>query len=366
MNKKVIITGVTGQSGSYMAEYLIQNTNYNIIGTTRRTSQPILGNLSGIIDNPRFRLEYMDLCDEHSIRKIIQQEKPEFFLNFGASAFVPDSWSTPALCMQTNTISLIHILEAIKDLVPNCKVYSAGSSEQWGDVDYSPQDEKHPQKPRSIYGVSKCASELVCKVYRESYGLFIVHGISLNHESPRRQLHYVTRKITSEVARIVHSLENNKFFEPMEIGNIFAKRDWSHAKDFVKAIWLMLNQEKPKKYVLSSNETHSVYEFIEICLKYVKVPYFWALEVKPGVYDEIDDLERVNVKDHPKIVAIHKLDSRVLIKINPKFFRPAEVSLLHGDSSLIRKELGWQPEYSFQNLVDEMMFNDLDKYFGAV
>lgn len=359
--KKVIITGVTGQSGSYMAEYLIENTDYNIIGTTRRTSQPILSNLSSIIDNPRFKLEYMDLCDEHSIRKIIQQEKPEFFLNFGASAFVPDSWNTPALCMQTNTTSLIHILEAIKDHVPSCKVYSAGSSEQWGNVDYSPQDEKHPQKPRSIYGVSKCASELVCKVYRESYGLFIVHGISLNHESPRRQLHYVTRKITSEISRIAHSLEYNKPFDPMEIGNIFAKRDWSHAKDFVRAIWLMLNQDKPKKYVLSSNETHTVYEFIDLCFKYAKIPYFWALELEPGIYDEIEALEEVDKKDCLKIVAVHEFTHDVLIKINPKFFRKCEVELLHGNSDLARKELGWQPEYTFKKLIEEMMENDLQK-----
>jgi len=363
--KNIIVSGATGQTGSYMCEHLLEDEDNFVIATTRRTSQAILGNLKKCIGNPRFKMIDMDLCDPHSIREVIKNERPDYFLNFGASAFVPDSWKSPALCMQVNTISLIHILEAIKDYAPKCKVYSSGSSEQWGNVEYSPQDENHPHKPRSIYGVSKSASEMVSKVYRESYDISVYHAICYNHESPRRQKHYVTRKITNEVARIKSEFDSGrgaiKKINSLKIGNILAKRDWSHAKDFAKGIWNLVNNgDANKRYVFSNNSVHSVKEFIEICFEKIGISLQWWLPTE-NRYLNNQELENLSEKDLVNIQAVDEA-MNILVEIDPQFFRPAEVSLLHGDSSLARKELGWLPEYSFEDLVNEMMENDLKSY----
>lgn len=363
MSKKVIVTGATGQDGSYMVEYLLENTENTVIAGIRRTSQAILSNLKNIIDNPRFKLVTVDLCDVHSITRLISEEKPDYFINLGAATYVADSWINPALHIQTNAVSLIHILEAVKNFIPNCRVYSAGSSEQWGDVKYSPQDEKHPMSPRSVYGVSKCAASHICKVYRESFNLFVVHGISTNHESPRRQDYFVTRKITKGVANIAHKLKmftkgvegispKELFWNPIELGNIYAKRDWGHAKDFVEGIWMMLNQSKNiKEYVLSSNETHSVKEFVELAFKEVNIEGYWEGE---GIKERF----LLNNYLQEQIGAV----APPLVTINPNFYRPIDVEILQGCSDLIRQELGWKPKYSFKNLVREMVISDVENF----
>lgn len=358
--KKVIVTGATGQDGSYMCEYLLENTENTVIAGVRRTSKSILDNLKNILDHPRFKIVTVDLCDPHSIKNLIQLEAPDYFLNFGAQTFVADSWTSPALHMQTNAVSLIHILESIKEYAPECRVYSAGSSEQFGDVDYSPQDENHPYKPRSIYGVSKCTADNICKIYRESYGMHVTHSILFNHESERRQLYFVTRKITSEVARIKRDIDYGMKgkISPLKIGNILSKRDWSHSKDFMEAVWLMVNQPKPKKYVLSSNETHTVKEFIEICFKKIGINIQWWSNIK-NQYISDEELVKLSEKELLDIRGVNS-QMNTLVEIDEQFFRPCEVNLLHGDSSLARKELGWEPKYSFEELVDEMITHDLN------
>ena len=351
-NKKVIISGANGQDGAYMIRFLLKNTECDILAAVRRTSQPILGNIKDSLNNPRVKLVHLDLNDVHSITTLIKNEQPDFFINLGASTFVPDSWNQPALVMQTNAISLIHILEAVREFIPTCRVYSAGSSEQWGDVLNSPQDETTPMRPRSIYGVSKCAASHICKVYRESYGLYVVHGILLNHESELRQSCFVTRKITQGVARICHAIKNKTPFKPIELGNLDAQRDWSHSEDFVYGIWLMMNQNEPKDYVLSSDETHSVREFVELAFKESGIGQLccWYKGAKPE--NEIYGFTYFDSDGEPVVMPV--------VIINSKFYRPAEVQLLHGCSQKIRQELGWQPKVSFQELVRRMVRHDIE------
>lgn len=380
--KKVIISGANGQDGSYMIEYLLANTQDTIIAAIRRTSQAILSNLKNVIDNPRVKLVTIDLNDVHSITSLIRDEKPDYFINFGASAFVPDSWNSPAQVMNTNCISLIHILEAVRQFAPTCRTYSSGSSEQWGDVKYSPQDEKHPMSPRSVYGVSKCTASLLCKVYRESYGLYVVHGILANHESERRQEHYVTRKITKGVARIARALKDGKSFDPIFLGNLDARRDWSHSEDFIVGAWKMLNQEppvensvgwEPKGYVLASGETHSIREFCEKAFHAAKILPWSEVDgqfYQPQIYarwmrqpEAKDDSPQNEVymgfRDMEMVEGNWVGVAMPLVRINPVFYRPAEVELLQGDASLARAELGWSPKVSFDELVKRMVVADL-------
>jgi GDPmannose 4,6-dehydratase len=362
MQKKVLITGITGQDGSYMAEYCI-NLGHLVIGMVRRTSQINDKNYQHLLKNPNFKVVYGDLLDSSSIDSIVQENKPDYFINFAAQSFVGVSWKIPEETFMAGAVGVLKCLEAVRKYAPLCRFYNAGSSEEFGNVEYIPQDEKHPVKPRSPYGAAKAAARLLTKVYRESYGLYAVQGYLFNHESERRGEEFVTRKITKGVARIKYALENHIPFDPIELGNIDAKRDWSHAKDFVDGVWRMLNQENInipwdwyedkqeqtkhyskmiKEYVLSSNETHTIREFIEKA--------FQCVNFKNLVWQG----EGIN-----EIYGWNK--GSCLIKINPEFYRPAEVDLLLGDSSLARKELGWEPKISFDKLVSMMVKNDLQE-----
>lgn len=353
MSKKVLITGSNGQDGSYMIDFLIENTDNTVISATRRTSQPIDKHIEKYKGHPRVKFILLDLNDGHSVENAVETEKPDYFINFGASAFVPDSWNSPALTMQVNTIGVIHCLEAIKKHAPHCRFYNACSSEIFGEVLEVPQKITTRPNPRSVYGVSKNAAREIVTVYQESYGLYAVSGILFNHESPRRQNHYVTRKITKNVARIARSIrENNWDFEPLELGNLDALRDWSDAADFVVGVWKMLNQEKPKDYILSSGEMHSVREFVE------KAFLAAGIEGKWGGLSEITkrptDEEFILTRDG--LVVKNKI---TLVKINPQFYRPAEVQELLGDSNPARQELGWEPKTSFNALVQKMVDWDI-------
>jgi GDPmannose 4,6-dehydratase len=347
-NKVVFVTGVTGQDGSHMVDYLLKTTDYIIFGGARRLSIKNHENISHLENNPRFHLVNFDLSDAHSISKIVESLKPDYFINLAAQTFVGSSWDFPAQTWECNTTGIIHILEAIRQHKPSCRFYNAGSSEEYGNVVYTPQDENHPARPRSPYGASKSAARQLVKVYRESYNLYAVQGLLFNHEGPRRGEEFVTRKITKGVARIKKAILEGKSFDPIELGNVKAKRDWSDAEDFVDGIWKMLNQKAPNEYVLSSNETHTIAEFVWHAFKAADIEGAWHGQAESSEFS-------ISTKDAIKYDPVVS----VLVKINPKFYRPAEVDLLLGDSSKARKELGWKPETSFEQLVDKMVKNDL-------
>lgn len=338
--KKVIITGVTGQDGSFMADYLLKNTEHTIVAGVRRLSVKNHGNIAHLVDNPRFKLIDLDVADQANTEMVIAEEKPDYFINFAANSFVGVSWKMPVNHMETNAMAVLYQLEAIRKHCPNCRYYNAGSSEEFGDVLYSPQSEIHPLRPRSPYGVSKASARHMVKAWRDSYNLYAIQGWLFNHEGTRRGEEFVTRKITKNVARIKYEYILNDF-KPLELGNVDAKRDWSDAEDFVEGIWLMLNQEEPKEYVLSSNETHTIREFVEEAFNFA------------GFGSEKCRWEGRGVDEK------YYHGDRVLVQINPEFYRPAEVDLLLGDSSLARRELNWNPQTDFLELVRKMVAHDL-------
>jgi len=350
--KKIIITGVTGQDGSYMVDFLLKNTEHNIIGIRRRSSNPNLKNIQHNLDNPRFKMIIADLSDSNSIDEIVKDIQPDYFFNFAAQSFVGSSWQIPLQTFDATALGVLRCLEAVRKYAPNCRFYSAGSSEEMGDVIYSPQDLKHPIRPRSPYGAAKAAARHITKVYRDSYNLYAIHSILYNHESERRGEEFVTRKITNGVAKINYCIKNKLPFEPINLGNLDSKRDWSHAEDFVEGVWMMMNQNEPKEYILSSNETHSVREFVEKSFKFAGINEFnWVGE---------KENECLVLPDY--LIEEGNVQSKVLVKINPKFYRPAEVDLLLGDSSEARNELKWQPKNSFDNLVQRMVKFDIENY----
>lgn len=383
MPKKVIVTGVTGQDGSYMVDYLLKNTDHEVWGIIRRTSKPDLGNLKEALTNPRFKTIVGDLSDSASIDGVVRQVMPDYFINLAAQSFVGSSWQIPEQTFDVGAMGVIRCLEAIRQHVPHCRFYNAGSSEEFGDVLYSPQDMKHPHRARSPYGAAKIAARQIVKVWRESYGLYAVQGLLFNHESERRGEEFVTRKITKGVARIVRAIKDGKPFEPLELGNLDAKRDWSHAEDFVRAIWAMLNQEQYRsgwsnaslgtdepnvsrsilhEYVLASGQMHSIREFVErafeIALGHKKgqhtanqTPFKWL------DWSGKEDKEELCLFDQSNEMG--GVWYQTLVRINPAFYRPADVELLQGDASLARKELGWEPKVSFDELVSRMVKHDL-------
>jgi len=344
--KTIIITGILGQDGANMAEYLLDNfEDVKIIGMMRRSSNPNYHNIKTIINRSGFTLDFLDLGDSTSIDEAIKKWQPDYFINFGANSFVGVSWKMPEQVFDVNAVGVLRCLEAIRKYKPECRFYSAGSSEEWGDVDYSPQDIVHPIKPRSPYGASKAAARHIVKVYRESYNLYAVHGILFNHEGTKRGEEFVTRKISKGVARIKNAIDRSVtlgtefYIAPIELGNLDAKRDWSDSRDFVEGIWLMLNQNSPKDYILASGETHSIREFVEKAFAVAGINGSWRGEGTNEVF---------------------MMNHQTLVRINPKFYRPAEVDLLLGDSTPIRQELGWKPKVSFDNLVSSMVYYDLE------
>jgi len=342
--KKAIITGVTGQVGSYMADFLLKFTDLEVYGAIRRLSVPNHKNIEKAKLNPKFKLIEMDLTDEHSMFSTIQEIKPDYFINFAANSFVGNSWHMPANHFDVNALGVMRQLEAIRKICPNCKYYNAGSSEEFGDVMYSPQDLNHPPRPRSPYGASKVAARQIVKVWRDSYKLFAIQGYLFNHESERRGEEFVTRKISMNVARIKKELDEGKTPEAFDLGNIEAKRDWSHAYDFVRALWLILNEDKPQDYLLASGETHTVREFVEKAFEAAEIETHWHEEDNP-----------IDTK------LIHNETGSILLKINKDFYRPAEVELLLGDPSEAQKDLHWEKSVDFSTLVRRMVDNDIEE-----
>jgi len=347
--KVIIITGVSGQDGSHMVDFLLKNTDYVIFGGVRRLSVYNHENIKHIKSDKFFLINF-DLTDSHSISRIIEKLQPDYFINFAAQSFVGSSWDFPKQTWSTNSTAVLDILEAIRLYKPSCRLYQAGSSEEFGNVEFSPQNEQHPLKPRSPYGASKAACRQLVKVYRDSYNLYAIQGWLFNHEGTRRGEEFVTRKITKNVSRIYHSIKNNEDFAPLELGNIDAQRDWSDAEDFVEGIWMMLNQDKynlnytgtPKEYVLASNETHTIKEFAEKAFMFAGIKGQWI-----GKDSDLKFIDK---------------DNKILIQINQNLYRPAEVDLLWGDASIAKNELNWKPKSNFDMLVKKMVEHDIKNY----
>lgn len=355
---KILVTGFSGQDGYLMVSYLLRNTDNSIICGIRRVVRGEIDDPENLLSNDRLKLIDLDITDQINVERVIKEEKPDYFINFAANSFVGNSWDMPVNHFQTNCMAVLYQLEAIKKYAPNCRYYSAGTSEQFGDVEYSPQDIKHPLKPRSPYGAAKCAAHHLVKVYRESYNLYAVHGILFNHEGVRRGSEFVTRKITKEVVRIKEAIDLGDDFKPLELGNLSARRDWSDAEDVVDGVWRMLNQELvcqsrdltiiPDDYVLASGETYSIQKFVEEAFKAAGIFGVWHGE---GLYQKYL-LSRDGFLATKKAIP--------LVVVNPDFYRPAEVELLCGDSAPAREILGWKPKTSFKQLVKKMVENDLN------
>ena len=315
MAKRAVVTGITGQDGSYLAEFLLEK-GYEVIGVVRRSSLPNLGRIQHLLG--RVSLRPADLLDQLSLLRLIQDVKPHEIYNLAAMSFVPASWDQPLLTGDYNSMGVTRLLEAIRHVDTSIKLYQASSSEMYGRVREVPQTELTPFSPRSPYGVSKVFGHYITVNYRESYNMFAVSGILFNHESPRRGLEFVTRKVTDGVARIKLGLSDH-----LPLGNLDACRDWGFAGDYVRAMWMMLQQDQADDYVIATGVSHSVRQLVETAFAHVG------------------------------------LDWQKYVRIDPAFLRPAEVDHLIGDASKAKRVLGWEPSVSFEKLVAMMVDADI-------
>lgn len=331
--KKALITGVTGQDGSYLAELLLEK-GYEVYGIMRRKSVVDYGNVDHIKDKIHFI--YADMTDMVSLENAMRISDADEVYNLAAQSFVGTSWEQPLATADIDAIGVTNMLEAIRTVKPTARFYQAATSEMFGKVQEMPQTEKTPFYPRSPYGVAKVYGFWITKNYRESFDMYACNGILFNHESERRGKEFVTRKITYAVANIKQGVQDH-----VELGSLDAKRDWGHSKDYVYAMWLLLQQDKPEDYVIATNETRTVREFVDTAFKCVGIDIEWSGK---GV-DEI---------------GTDKATGKVLVKVNPEFFRPAEVEVLLGNPAKAEKELGWKREISFQQLVERMVNNDME------
>ncbi len=317
MSKRAIITGITGQDGSYLAELLLEK-GYVVVGIVRRSSAPNLWRIQHLLD--RVQLRPADLLDQLSLIRVTDEIRPHEFYNLAAMSFVPASWDQPLLTLEFNAQGVTRVLESIRHVDPGIRLYQASSSEMFGKVREVPQSERTPFHPRSPYGVSKASGHYITVNYRESYGLFACSGILFNHESPRRGLEFVTRKVADGAARIKLGMADS-----LTLGNLDAHRDWGFAGDYVRAMWLMLQQPEPDDYVVATGVSHSVRDLVQIAF------------------------DRVS------------LDWQKYVRLDPKLLRPAEVDHLIGDATRARQALGWKPEVDFKRLVEMMVDADLER-----
>lgn len=331
--KNALITGINGQDGSYLAELLLEK-GYRVYGIIRRKAVIDYGNAEHLKDKVKFI--YADMTDIVSLVNAMKISDADEVYNLAAQSFVATSWEQPLATAQIDAVGVTNMLEAIRTVKPECRFYQASTSEMFGLVQEIPQKETTPFYPRSPYGVAKLYGHWITKNYRESYGMYACSGILFNHESERRGKEFVTRKITDAVARIKLGVQ-----EYMELGNMDSKRDWGHSKDYVYAMWLMLQQEEPDDYVVATNETRTVREFVSVAFAKAGITVEWSGE---GV-DEVG-------KD--------AATGKVIVRVNKDFFRPAEVDILIGDPSKADAELGWERKISFDELVERMVKNDLE------
>ena len=328
--KTALITGITGQDGSYLAKFLLDK-DYTVYGTVRRGASEKFSRLEFLKIKDKVKYIDFDLLELSNIQKVVRDIKPDEIYNLAAQSFVPTSFSLPILTSDINALGVTRLLDTVLNVDKNIRFYQASTSEMFGKVQEVPQSEITNFYPRSPYGVSKLFAHYMTINYRESYDLFACSGILFNHESPLRGNEFVTKKIVSSLAKIKQGKEECLF-----LGNIEAQRDWGHAKDYVEAMWLMLNADVPDDYVVSSGKTTSVREFIEKTLDRLEFKYEWTGE---GIDNTLID----------------KKNNKVIIKIDKKFYRPAEVDLLIGDSSKIIDKLKWSPNYNLNTLIDDMV-----------
>jgi GDPmannose 4,6-dehydratase len=317
---KALITGVTGQDGSYLAELLLSK-GYEVVGVVRRTSHHSYERIEHLLE--RIEVVAADLLDQHSLTVVLQETRPDEVYNLAAQSYVPTSWTQPVLTGEFTALGVTRILEAVRLVHPGAKFYQASSSEMFGRVTETPQRETTPFYPRSPYGVAKVYGHWITVNYRESYNLYAVSGILFNHESPRRGIEFVTRKVTDGVARIKLGLAKE-----ILLGNLDARRDWGYAGDYVEAMWRMLQQPTPQDYVVGTGQTHSVRDLVDAAFSHVG------------------------------------LDWRKYVKSDPRYMRPAEVDLLQADPSKAKRELGWTPNVKFGELVAMMVDADLERLRG--
>ena len=324
--KTAIITGITGQDGSYLSELLLEK-EYNVIGCHRRSSTNNFNRINHLLSNPRYKLNEFDLTDPSGVTQTVSKYQPDEFYNLAAQSHVGTSFKQPSTTFEINSIGVTNILEAIRHHSPHTKLYQASTSEMFGRNYSSEKDGKKYQNentemlPQSPYGVSKLASHHMVELYRSAYGLFACCGILFNHESARRGENFVTRKITNYIGKLVRG----EIKEPLKLGNLEAHRDWGHAKDYVRAMWMMLQNSEAEDFVIATGETHSVQEFLDLAFKSVQL----------------------NSEEH--------------VKIDPNLFRPAEVDYLCGDATLAEEKLGWVPNMNFNDLIEDMVKSDVQK-----
>ena len=359
--KRALITGITGQDGAYLAELLLDK-GYKIYGIKRRSSLFNTQRVDHLYQDPhdqdiRFRLYYGDLTDATNLIRIIQKIQPDEIYNLGAQSHVKVSFETPEYTANTDALGALRLLEAIRmlGLESKTRLYQASTSELYGKTQETPQTEKTPFYPRSPYACAKLYAYWCTVNYREAYGIYACNGILFNHESPRRGETFVSRKITRAVARIVLGLQDRLY-----LGNLDAKRDWGHAKDFVKAQWLILQQDRPDDYVIATGKQYSVREFCERAFSEAGIELAWegrGLEEIGVVADRRPSPALEKYECHGQTQVLQK--GRTVVSIDPRYFRPTEVETLLGDPSKAKEKLGWQPEISFEQMIQEMVEHDL-------
>lgn len=367
---KVLVTGSGGQLGSYMVDHLLATTDHLVYGMVRRTSRPDHPNLASALRNSRFHLVTGDLSDTSSIDGLISDLKPDYLINLACPSLISSSWATPESTADVGMIGVIRCLEAIRKHAPHCRFAGAGSAEEWGQAVYSPQDEAHPLAPRSVYGAAKVGARMAVRVYREAYRLHAIHVPLYNSESPRRtEAVFLSRKVAAGAARIARALKDGTPFAPLELGNLDARRDWSHARDIVSGIWMALNHPTPIEPLLASGTTHSIREFVELAFASAGVTetvwrHLWARNAAPESHGgwrghflaapEGETLMRTTNEALPEADC-----PDILVRVNPAYYRAPEPVQLCGDATLARTQLGWTPHTSFPRLVREMVESEL-------
>lgn len=352
MGKIALITGVTGQDGSYLSEFLVEKKEYDkVIGIIRRTSNRSFDHLKHVKNNPKFQIIETDLLDSGSINRIFKENEIDECYNLAAMSFVKYSFDNPVATFQINFFGCANLLDAIRNYRPNCKFYQASTSEMYGSNLETRNTENTNFMPRSPYGTSKLAAHWHTVNMREAYGLFASTGLLHNHESPRRGIEFVTQKIITNAVKQKIAIDAGKDFELLELGNLDSRRDWGDARDYIRVIWMILQHDKPDDFVLSTGRTVSVRDFVEATYNHpmINMPIHWE-----GLGKSTIGIEKNNLSlDGPR--------PKTLIGINPEFYRPVEITTLTGDYSKAKKLLGWEPKYSLEDLIDSMIVSAFER-----